>query len=161
MWFCFPNFIWILVQMCTCELFISNKNKFLIKTCMCVWMKSYSIYLKSFDVWRLSHLICTLLCLPIRDDLCIFLSFYTMYHQTFCLQLILLPMLCENIIIPSLTYIPITIGYHNGLVCYHWLPRISRVTSGVTHIEKLIDKTLEMYQLVCFLLIMIFVNMTF
>lgn len=125
-------------------------------------MKSYSIYLKSSDVRRLSHLSLYPSLLTIKRRLVYFLVIlYTMYHQALCLQLFRLPMLCENIIIPSLTYIPITIGYHNGLVCYHWLPRRSRVTSGVTHIEKLIDKTLEMYQLIRFLFIMICVNMTF
>lgn len=54
-------------------------------------------------------------------------------------------MFCENIIILSLIYIFIIIGYYNGLVCYYWLLRILRVISGVIYIEKLIDKILEMY----------------
>lgn len=123
---------------CRCAHVEYSLGKSILSRCVCVFEWDHLA-----SVWN--PLICedcliwvwTLLCLPTRD-VCIFffMSFYTIYHQALCLQLFRLPMLYENIIIPSLTYIPITIGYHNGLVCYHWLPRRSRVTSDVTHIVQ-------------------------
>ena len=89
---------------------------------------------------RLSHVSLAplpLFCLQNGDDLC------DCDHCLLCtiwpsVSTCVSPMLCKYTMIPSLTYIPIAIGYLNGLVCYHWLPRSSRGSSDMTFYLKIL-----------------------